>query len=79
MPTFDCQVTWPTDPTQGDLIAPQLRPQHRCVLESTHVHQAIPSGGTITLDGKQMPAVTPHRCHCGSWTPVRDVEPAVQS
>jgi hypothetical protein len=66
-----CLVTWPTDATAGDLMADYLRPSHHCQLPASHVHEPEqPAGGVLNA------GPVPHRCHCGSWAPVRDVEPA---
>lgn len=76
MDPLECPVTWPTDATAGDLMPDYIRPQHYCSLPADHVsrpenHEALQHRRTLVI----LPPM-PHRCLCGSWAPVRDVEPA---
>jgi hypothetical protein len=70
MDEFPCLVEWPTDATAGDLMAEYLRPKHRCTLPADHVHDVLE---LRREEAGLMPYPAPHRCHCGSWIPVRDV------
>lgn len=74
--TYECLSTWPTDATDGDLLPPYIRPEHRCMLPASHVRQVVDLF-RVDEHGHSAPAVEPHRCHCGAWLPVRDAEPAL--
>lgn len=84
MEPSECAVSWAADPSEGDLIAPFARPEHRCMLPADHIHQELlveedvfATDGTLLMHQERTLRL-PHLCACSRTLPVRDVEPAGQ-
>jgi hypothetical protein len=83
MPNLDCLVVWPATATDGDLLPPYARPEHRCMLPAGHIHERITveervyaEPGRLGFEERSYSVAPPHECHCGASLTVRDVEVA---